>query len=873
MYSSFRFALTLLAIGYLPRWSEAVRGRRLLPSHLQCWSTPQYWKSGRQHGWGDSRGVWRSLGISSSFRADSTCCSVDKVQTVLDYAKAILDLKAKSLEDQEAFARTLARMIADRGSEEGSCQGRVSRALTRQIDAHAKAVSLARRAFRLARRIVVLAMRVHCLLPRRASSLLASERLLESMGRQLAHLNVELAEEVEALFSASTSEATGEGSSCFPAPFLVSMAGIGPHRVSPESAAHAIGYPFSRSFGTVRTWHVWIDRFSLAFSLFPSKLTHMMKAITSGFEAATLQGPARWTFWGNQLLLEPDAYWRWPNHAAPPGRPAEADEAADLALVLLVSNRTCAGTIDRLWSETELLLDTVEDGVLRVLWLEDSIRDPWVTAERPVHALWLSQSNRNLAARRGAVGKGVSVLWRRHQNTLDSESVARAHVGGGKPACHRALLYDARNTGSGATGCDAAWGASAGALPGGELAHPLRELLRSLSTHDPARVAWPAGASPLGAGPPAAVGTEGDEGPYGSAAWATAGLGQYLAWHARAVEAWQSDDPAGPRALVYVCNPFSLCGGHGDRTNGILSAFLLALLTSRAFFVDLDSPLPLGLVLQPRRRAGGGFLLDWRLRGGAAGSASQSSYIDDRSAFQEDLAWLAHDPSRVVLISMNHREAGAILSHPTLRARAEALGLRRRPNLYARLWATLFEPAPPLRTRLLAAQEELGLGGQLPWEAAEPAGSREGFLAIHFRAGNESARSWWDPGRHPLSSIQMFLDCADYVEHELGLPKDTRWFLSADTEAALQAEPVVELRERGKVVVLGEDWRIAHVDRSSAGLGFEGYVDSYVAYLLIASARAVVLSRSYFGETAAEIGAAPDAYFAEGCVRVDLSAS
>ena len=56
------------------------------------------------------------------------------------------------------------------------------------------------------------------------------------------------------------------------------------------------------------------------------------------------------------------------------------------------------------------------------------------------------------------------------------------------------------------------------------------------------------------------------------------------------------------RALIYVCNPLTLCGGHGDRTNGILSAFLIALLTSRAFFIDFDSPLPLSLVLQPRLR-------------------------------------------------------------------------------------------------------------------------------------------------------------------------------------------------------------------------------------------------------------------------------
>ncbi|CAE8610842.1 unnamed protein product, partial [Polarella glacialis] len=116
-----------------------------------------------------------------------------------------------------------------------------------------------------------------------------------------------------------------------------------------------------------------------------------------------------------------------------------------------------------------------------------------------------------------------------------------------------------------------------------------------------------------------------------------------------------------------VCNPLTLCGGHGDRTNGILSAFVLAILTSRAFFIDADSPLPLNLLLQPRRLKdeagveGGDFVLDWRVRalGAGIGLASQSWHLDDRVAFQADLGWLVQDPAKVLLVSMNHREIQA----------------------------------------------------------------------------------------------------------------------------------------------------------------------------------------------------------------------
>ena len=199
------------------------------------------------------------------------------------------------------------------------------------------------------------------------------------------------------------------------------------------------------------------------------------------------------------------------------------------------------------------------------------------------------------------------------------------------------------------------------------------------------------------------------------------------------------------------------------------------------------------------------------------------------------------------------------------------------------MWDVLFQPTPLLQRRLLEATDALGLSEQLlPWSdtsAAAPAAPAAGFLALHFRAGNESGRLWWDPARHTLDTLPKFLRCAAVVEKEVGLPASTPWFLSSDTFSALELPEVKELHQHGKLVVLDDDgtgertWHLAHVDRSHANLGLQGFVDSYVAYLLLASAKAVVLSRSFFGETAAEIGAVPHVYFAEGCVRADIHSS
>ncbi|XP_045178208.1 uncharacterized protein LOC123538304 [Mercenaria mercenaria] len=44
------------------------------------------------------------------------------------------------------------------------------------------------------------------------------------------------------------------------------------------------------------------------------------------------------------------------------------------------------------------------------------------------------------------------------------------------------------------------------------------------------------------------------------------------------------------RYLVYICDHSSICGGWGDRQKGIVSSFLLALLTNRTFIIDMTNP-------------------------------------------------------------------------------------------------------------------------------------------------------------------------------------------------------------------------------------------------------------------------------------------
>jgi len=569
-------------------------------------------------------------------------------------------------------------------------------------------------------------------------------------------------------------------------------------------------------------------------------------------------------FWHAELLVNPGDPWRWPNY--PDSNRRWFVQNGSMGVVVLISNRTSGDTIDTLWSELTLLLDS-SDG-LEVLVLEDSLREPWSTSIRPEHVSRLMKWRLDPARGQETLGHDLDrlqVVWRRHQSTLSNAEVGAVQMIGCE-ACEGLLFVDVRE--------DTSLGS------GGAPAPNVSAALRRVASHALSTRQDMPGLNFLRRGDVLKhLDRLSDR---SGISWAIRKLSSYLEFHRRVVQTWAGDPRqrmGQGRALVFVCNPMSLCGGHGDRTNGILSTFVLALLTNRAFFIDFDSPLPLNLLLQPRRMAddSGSFVLDWRLRGGGIGLGSQVMYIDDRIAFQEDLSWLVRDPSPVLLVSMNHRELGALMSHPLLEARARELELPGWPHLASQLWNVLFEPTPLLRMRLVDAQQEMNLPGPLPWEGRRVGEVEQvvgsGFIGIHFRAGNESARLWWDPGRHALSMLPDFLECAARAESELRLPRSTKWFLSADTRAVLELVQVAKLRHEGKLVVLDEDWQLSHVDRSHVDLSLAGFIDSYVSYYLLASARAVVLSRSYFGETAAEVGAVPDAYFAEGCVRTDLHAS
>ena len=541
--------------------------------------------------------------------------------------------------------------------------------------------------------------RSHCLKPRRgvgrAASLAALRRLVRRFVVILEALELSAQDVMD-----SDAEAIQLGRqegllNCFQLPLLAGQVGVTLPVSNKKNLADAVAYPFQRPGGSVRTWHVWVDRFSIVFSRLLAKLVYQLKMMTASLDYTFLKGSGSFLFWGDEHLLTSRSQWHWPNHL----RHFKAEEQlerhpsglSDLsALSFVISNKTSVEMVETAWSAAVQVLEASE--ALQLLFLEDTVREPWQTSYRPVHAADIASRCHSLSksiqesSRRLGISRNVSaqMVWRRQHSTLSNPEVVALNLA--PMNCKspmspedvkdmkdmkdvKVLMIDLRE-------------------PREEAFQDLDDLLRGKFSDR---------GSPSADSISYSNYVSGLTGNFVRKAQDRAGqefhqtlqtLAPYLDFHRRAVQAWGRESVGKSRieknsfrALIYVCNPLTLCGGHGDRTNGILSAFLIALLTSRAFFIDFDSPLSLSLALQPRQRVQrvqemrdsessesnmdffdyGDFVLDWRLKSGSMGHGSQNFYLDDRVSFQEDLTWLVEDSSQILQLSMNHRELQAIL--------------------------------------------------------------------------------------------------------------------------------------------------------------------------------------------------------------------
>jgi len=353
------------------------------------------------------------------------------------------------------------------------------------------------------------------------------------------------------------------------------------------------------------------------------------------------------------------------------------------------------------------------------------------------------------------------------------------------------------------------------------------------------------------------------------------GWGPYLQRHRSPA------DPAA-RMVIWACHPSFPCGGHGDRVKGIVSAFVLALLTDRLFYVDAPDPWDLRLFLEPQ-------FLDWRISG-LHGTPCGRHVLWDHDLFERsylDELLVNSDPIWVIYTN-KQSIVGPLLGHPELAGRASSLGLFQIPYLVHHIWSTLFRPTVALERCFAALRGQLG-GPDAP------------YIAMHHRAGDHSSGFGSVNGetdrRGHVAEVVALLTCAHFIEHRLGLPNSTRWYLAADSAEALKVPQVEVWRKAGKLLTRGPGRRThlaaAGVVPPSGSKGLSavgsspfaeppeallaaeslaGVADAWVDFLALSRAAASVVSSSAFGIMAAQIGGLENTFYVNGCVRLDLVA-
>ncbi|KAK7096305.1 uncharacterized protein [Littorina saxatilis] len=298
---------------------------------------------------------------------------------------------------------------------------------------------------------------------------------------------------------------------------------------------------------------------------------------------------------------------------------------------------------------------------------------------------------------------------------------------------------------------------------------------------------------------------------------------------------------ARPRYIVYLCNSNITCCGWGDRQHGILSAYLISVVTNRTFGVDMSSPCPITTLFHPR-------ILDWKVNASQlAGRTSRHIYTVNDRLFRQVMQVIDFDAvytEDVVYLTTNYDYFYALKSNPhyTQLFRRKMHG-KPRPVVFADLWQNIFKLNKRVRRHIDRA---LKLARPTPHHK---------LVCGHVRLGKNPSIPNDSEVRNTLQTIKPLWKFLAHFKDA----KKYRIFVPSDSQ--LVRTKVLDLFPGQAVDVKGD---IMHIDKTQvddACLGFEKVLaDQY----LLSMCDVLVLTYSVFGKSAAYMRRSNhDLYFME----------
>eukprot|EP00048_Salpingoeca_helianthica_P017658 m.238426 g.238426 ORF g.238426 m.238426 type:complete len:471 (+) comp21771_c0_seq1:135-1547(+) len=248
------------------------------------------------------------------------------------------------------------------------------------------------------------------------------------------------------------------------------------------------------------------------------------------------------------------------------------------------------------------------------------------------------------------------------------------------------------------------------------------------------------------------------------------------------------------KAVVYHCDEAeSICGGFGERMRGAISAFFLAVLTKRAFFIHAPYPADLNAFIRPLRREFTSWSLPkgWNQHHSRLRIKEQSFTTSDEGTetFASFSSRLKTAPfttlladTDVLLLRTNIFFAMELaLRHTAEDSEDSENALGRLGNLFLTTHANnlpycllnyVFHPSHAV----LSEVHRVGLVSTAPMVERTAT-----YVAVHVRTGG---KSWTDPDRVPLRALSHYLDCArarrDVLLRDYPQLKSVTYFVASD---------------------------------------------------------------------------------------------
>jgi hypothetical protein len=321
------------------------------------------------------------------------------------------------------------------------------------------------------------------------------------------------------------------------------------------------------------------------------------------------------------------------------------------------------------------------------------------------------------------------------------------------------------------------------------------------------------------------------------------------------------------KAVVFVCDSATpYCGGLGDRMRGAISAFFLAIVTKRAFFMRSLYPVDLGKYVRPLRRefASWSLPLDWNRASDKRPAlvikeVGFTTWLERTTEYQEFSERLKRLPleqiledNDVLFLRTNVYFAWHTAVYHKSKRELSLLGHLQRmshaDNLPYCLMNYLFHPTQPVLEKL----------ARIPGFSSRPLVDRnETFVAIHIRVG---ARRFNDPARVPADTLNQFLACAK-ARRELLLRnypqlRAVRYFIASDEPELIERAsevvgPANTIRLRDDIIHLdntfSSSWGTREFNKHRRAQAARGVMRLMIEHLLLAGAAEMVLSPSGFG--------------------------